>query len=182
MRSIQPGFSASGRRTLLLLFLCSSVGLTLGLDRSVRSAEPATASSGISITGAVEHPRTVTLEDLKREPAITQAVTLKTGHGTLSGSFTGVSLWNLLQHAGLKSTDSRNNGVIRRTITVTGSDGYATVLSAAELSPEFGSEQALLAYARDGKPLAGPGFARLILPGDKTAGRAILGVTSISVH
>ncbi len=59
---------------------------------------------------------------------------------------------------------------------------YSTVLSAAEIDPEFGAEQALLVYARDGKPLAGAGFARLILPADKSAGCAVSGVTSISVQ
>jgi len=56
------------------------------------------------------------------------------------------------------------------------------VLSAAELDPEFGAEQALLAYAKDGKPLTGPGFARLILPADKSAGRAVSGVIRIDVQ
>lgn len=109
-------------------------------------------------------------------------MTLKTAHGPLTGRFTGVSLWDLLQQTVLKTIGTRRNDVIRRTITISGSDGYSTVLSAAELDPEFGGELALLAYAKDGKPLAGPGFVRLILPADKSAGRAISGVTSISVQ
>ena len=185
MRSTQSGFPrfpASGLATQLLLFVCSSIAVAVGADSQTASTAAGPESNGIAITGAVEHPRTLTLADLKREPAITQAVTLKTGHGPLTGRFTGVSLWDLLQQAVLKTIGTRRNDVIRRTIIITGSDGYSTVLSAAELDPEFGGEQALLAYAKDGKALAGPGFARLILPADKSAGRAISGVTSISVQ
>jgi len=167
---------------LLLLIVCSSGAVAFGADGQGNSSDAGAMSNGIAITGAVEHPRTLTLADLKHEPAVTQAVALKTGHGTLSGSFTGTSLWALLQQAAIKTVAGGKNDVIRRTIIITGSDGYSTVLSAAEIDPEFGAAQALLAYERDGKPLAGPGFARLILPGDKSAGRAINGVTSISVQ
>ena len=164
-----------------MLWVCSSlVAFGAALQRS--SIAFGAESNGISITGDVEHPRTLTLADLKHEPAITQAVTLKTGKGTLSGRFTGVSLWSLLQQAVIKNEAGRKNDVIRHTITVTGSDGYRTVLSAAELDPEFAGELALLAYAKDGEPLAKPGFARLILPADKSAGRTISGVVSIAVQ
>lgn len=182
MRLLPPRCRSRRLEALLLVMMCSSVAVAFGADSQGNSSDAGAMSHGIALTGAVEHPRTLTLDDLKREPAITQAVTLKTGHGTLSGSFTGTSLWALLQQAVLKSVGNRRNDVIRRIITITGSDGYSTVLSAAEIDPEFGAEQALLAYERDGKPLAGPGFARLILPGDKSAGRAINGVTSISVQ
>lgn len=160
--------------------MCSGTAVAFGADTAGGGGEVGAASSSISISGAVEHPRTLTLADLKRESAVTQAVMLKTGKGTLSGRFTGTLLWGLLQQAVISGT--RKNEVIRHTITITGSDGYATVLSAAELDPEFGGEQALLAYEKDGRLLAGPGFARLILPADKSAGRAINGVVSISIQ
>jgi len=182
MRLLPSRCSSSRLAALLLLMVCSSGAVGFGADSQSNNSDAGAMSNGIAITGAVEHPRTLTLADLKREPAVTQAVMLKTGHGTLSGSFTGTSLWALLQQAAIKSIAGRRNDVIRRTVTITGTDGYSSVLSAAEIDPEFGAEQALLAYERDGKPLAGPGFARLILPGDKSAGRAINGVTSISVQ
>jgi len=182
MRLLPPRCRFRRLDALLLFMMCSSVAVAFGADNQGNSSDAGAMRNGIALTGAVEHPRTLTLDDLKREPAITQTVMLKSPHGTLSGSFTGTSLWGLLQQAVLKSVGNRSNDVIRQVITITGSDGYSTVLSAAEIDPEFGAEQALLAYERDGKPLAGPGFARLILPGDKSAGRAISGVTSISVH
>jgi Oxidoreductase molybdopterin binding domain len=150
-------------------------------DAATSGGNPAGANS-ISIDGAVEHPRSLTVADLKIEPATTEAVSQRTGKGVLTGSYTGVLLWTLLQKAVIKVTGSRND-VMRHTITVTSSDGYATVLSVAEIDPEFGDEQAIIAYAKDGKPLADKrGFARLIVPADKSAGRAISGVASITVR
>ena len=45
-----------------------------------------------------------------------------------------------------------------------------------------GADQAIIAWQQDGKPLEnGEGFARLIVPGDKAAGRAVSAVTTIEV-
>jgi Oxidoreductase molybdopterin binding domain len=101
----------------------------------------------------------------------------------LTGTYTGVLLWTLLQEAVIKVDPGSRNDVMRHTIVVTASDGYATVLSAAEIDPEFGGEQAIIAYAKDGQPLADKrGFARLIIPTDKSAGRAITGIATITVR
>ena len=137
----------------------------------------------ISIEGAVEHPRRLTLEDLEHEPATTETVSLRTDKGVLTASYTGVLLWTLIEQAGIKLSPGKRNDVMRHTIVVTSSDGYATVLSAAEIAPQFGDERAIIAYAKDGKPLTDKrGFARLILPADKSAGRAVSGVASITVR
>lgn len=66
---------------------------------------------------------------------------------------------------------------------MTGRDGYEVVLSVAEIDPKFGNDRAIIAYTRDGKPLAqGRGFARLIVPTDKSAGRAVFGIARITVR
>jgi DMSO/TMAO reductase YedYZ molybdopterin-dependent catalytic subunit len=155
---------------------------SLASDQAASGAQ-ATRADSISIDGAVEHPRSLRLADLKREPATTEAVSLKTGKGLLTGSYTGVLLWTLLEQSVIKAPAGSKNDVIRHTIVVTGSDGYATALSVAEIDPEFGDDRAIIAYAKDGQPLSDArGFARLILPGDKAAGRAISGVASITVR
>jgi DMSO/TMAO reductase YedYZ molybdopterin-dependent catalytic subunit len=184
MRSIQDKwwFEHRGLGALCVLLAALSVRFALASDPPAHGGAIARAES-ISIEGAVEHPRSATLEDLKREPATTESVSLKTGRGVLTGSYTGVLLWTLLQQAVIKVDPGSRNEVIRHTIVVTSSDGYATVLSAAEIDPEFGGEQAIIAYAKDGQPLTDKrGFARLILPADKSAGRAISGVATITVR
>ena len=184
MRSIRMerrlGHRIMGALCVLLTTLWMSP--ILAADPTAPGGKVARADS-ISIGGAVEHPKSVTLADLKREPATTVTVSLKTGKGVLTGSFTGVPLWALLEQAVIKVSPGSRNESMRHTIVVTSSDGYTTVLSVAEIDPEFGGEQAIIAYAKDGQPLSDKrGFARLIVPADKSAGRAISGVASIEVR
>ncbi len=140
-------------------------------------------AQSVRITGAVDQPREWSAADLAREPATTETVFLHTGHGAISGSFTGVALWTLLQEAGIKIDPAGKNDIIRHTVTVTGGDGYSAVLSLGEIDPEFGGDQAIIAYQKDGKPIDDPaGFARLVVPGDKAAGRSVSGVVTIEVR
>jgi DMSO/TMAO reductase YedYZ molybdopterin-dependent catalytic subunit len=53
------------------------------------------------------------------------------------------------------------------------------VIALAEIDPEFGGQQTMLAYEQDGKPLAG---ARLVMPGDKAGGRYVMNVVSIQLR
>jgi DMSO/TMAO reductase YedYZ molybdopterin-dependent catalytic subunit len=143
------------------------------------------AANGVELAGAVEHPRTLSLADLQREPATTEAVYFSTGKGPVRGTYTGVLLWTLLEEAGIRTDPNVKNDIVHHTVTVTGADGYRAVLSAGEIDPEFGASLAVLAYAQDGQPFpAGPGrgFARLIIPGDKNAGRNVQDVVRIEVQ
>ena len=157
--------------------------LALGLAVSTAAlADPPAHSDSIAIKGAVDHPRTIALADLQHEALTTETVFMHTGHGVLAGTFGGVLLWTLLQEAGVTMDPAKKNDLIHRTVTVTGSDGYNTVLSLAEIAPEFGGDQAIIAFQEAGKPLeGGDGFARLIIPGDKAGGRAVGAVASIEV-
>jgi hypothetical protein len=107
---------------------------------------------------------------------------MHTGHGALTDSFTGVLLWTLIEEAGVSVDPARKNDIVRHLVVVTGSDGYSAVLSLGEVSPEFAGDQAIIAYQQGGKPIEGAdGFARLIIPGDKAAGRAVGAIISIEV-
>jgi DMSO/TMAO reductase YedYZ molybdopterin-dependent catalytic subunit len=167
---------------LCRLFAASPNHSTLAAELAASDGSAARADV-ISIRGAVEHPTSLTLAELKRQPATTETVSLKTGKGVLTGSYTGVLLWRLLEQAVIKVSPTTRNDLMHHTIVATASDGYATVLSVAEIDPEFGGERAIIAYAKDGQPLAAKrGFARLIFPADKSAGRAISGISSITVR
>lgn len=175
MRSIERAASA-----LSVLLAVSDAAPVHASDAA--SSNKAAHAETITIDGAVVHPQALTLADLKRDDATTEAVSQRAGKGRLAGSFTGVALWTLLQRAVIKVSSARNE-LMRHTILVTGSDGYATVLSVAEIDPEFGGERAIIAYAKDGQPLSERrGFARLIFPGEQSAGRAIGGVATITVR
>jgi len=143
----------------------------------------ASGPDSISISGAVEHPQSMSVAALKREPATTEAISLMTGRGVLAARYTGVLLWTLLQEAVIKSTPGVKNDILRHSIVVTARDGYTVVLSVGEIDPKFGGDRAMIAYAKDGKLLSKDrGFARLIVPTDKSAGRAVFGIASITIR
>jgi len=140
------------------------------------------AVTGLTVGGAVQHPKTLTLAELQKEPATTQAVFYVTGRGTVSASFTGVLLWTLLSAADVTDDPAVKNAKLRRTVVVTAVDGYSVALSLGELDPAYGAAQALIAYAQDGKPLGPSGVARLILPADKDGGRNVARIVNIEVR
>lgn len=149
-------------------------------DHGARSA--ATPSTSFIVTGAVNSPKTFSLEDLRREPVTTEQVYFSTGRGVVKASFTGVLLWTLLQTADIKTDPNARNDILHHVVVVSADDGYSVTLSAGELDPEFGAEPAIVAYAQDGKPLGDGGFARLILPGDKGGGRNIMRISRIEIR
>ena len=137
----------------------------------------------LSIKGAVRAARTCTAADLRREPATTETVFFSTGRDPVAGSFTGVLLCTLLRDAGIRADPKVKNDILRRTIMVSGADGYVAVFAAGELDPEFGGALVIVAYARDGAPLGrDAGFAHIIVPGDKAGGRDVMDVATIEVR
>jgi DMSO/TMAO reductase YedYZ molybdopterin-dependent catalytic subunit len=140
-------------------------------------------SSRFVIFGAIDKPTMFTLKDLQALPPTTQNVYFNTGAGPVNSSWTGVLLWDLLQKVGIKTDSSVKNDIMRRVIVVIATDGYVVTTTGGELSPQFGGNQVLVAYEQDGKLLGqDSGFARLVFPGDKSGGRAISWIKSITVH
>jgi DMSO/TMAO reductase YedYZ molybdopterin-dependent catalytic subunit len=140
-------------------------------------------AGAVDITGAVEHPGSFSVEDLRKLPAATETVFFHTGKGGVQAVYTGVPLWTLLDKVGLKKTPGVRNEDIRRYLVAKGGDGYYAVIAVGELIPEFGGSQAILAYEQDGKPLDGNAApVRIIMPNDKGGGRDVLNVISIEVR
>jgi len=132
------------------------------------------------LTGDVKNPASYDKVSFGRLPHSTLNVTFLAKAGAQSASFRGVPLWTLLSIAGIKSDRSRRGRF--QYVEVTASDCYQMVIALAELDPNFGGEQVLVADSQDGSPLGpGAGFARLIVPGDKFGGRNTFWITKIEV-
>lgn len=71
--------------------------------------------------------------------------------------------------------------MLNRYVLATGSDGYKAVFSLGEIDPGFGKQPGLIAYAVDGAPLTGNGFARVVVPSDVKAGRYVSNLIAIEV-
>ena len=140
-------------------------------------------SSAVVVTGVVSATTTLTVADLQKLPHVTVTVTLRTDKG-IQGvySYTGVLLYAVLQKAGFVPNASFKNDLLRQFVTVGATDNYQATVGIGEISPDYGHEQVILAYARDGKPLsADEGAIRLIVPGDTLADRWVSNVNSIVV-
>jgi DMSO/TMAO reductase YedYZ molybdopterin-dependent catalytic subunit len=135
--------------------------------------EPAT----ITVSGAVQHPLTLTLSDLKAMPAIDVAVSQQTDRGPSQGKFRGALLWSVVDKAGLLN-GAEKNAYLRHILLVGGSDGYAAALSEGEIDPRLEGKQVILAYQKDGAALDRP---RLVVPGDAHAARDVHDVVTVEV-
>jgi DMSO/TMAO reductase YedYZ molybdopterin-dependent catalytic subunit len=146
---------------------------------SARGAEPEPV--GLTIGGQVQNPQHLTVEDLQKLPMTSVSVSFVTGHGQEAGTYSGALLWTVLGNAVLVNGPAKG-ALLRHVVTVTGRDGYAVVLSAGELAPDFEGKSVILAIAKDGQPLAAGDGIRLIVPGDKHGGRAVRDVAKIDVQ
>lgn len=126
--------------------------------------DPTVAANGwsLAVGGMVDSPLKLTLSDLAQLPSLTEYVTLEcvsndVGGGLMStGSFTGVSLRDLLKKAGVQA-----GGTWAAFKAV---DDYA---ESYPMSLIQGAPEILVAYQMDGGPLPmGHGFpARIVIPG-----------------
>ena len=141
-------------------------------------------SSSFTLSGLVQRPASFDAAALASLPSMTEAVTYTSGSQTVSASFTGVSLWDLLTRAGLVTDPTIKNDELRQYVLATGSDGYEATFSLGELDPRFGGSSTmpdLIAFAENGSSLGADGFARLVVPGDVAGGRYVSNLVSLQV-
>jgi len=146
--------------------------------------EAPTAAGGdlaIEVVGSVQQALHLTAQDLEGLPSQQVSVSYVTGHGQEQGNYTGVLLWTLLDRAKL-TEEPRRRDHLRETVTVTGRDGYAVAFSVGELDPNFEGKSVIIAYRRDDQPLPAAEGLRLVVPGDKHAGRSVRDVVQIEVR
>jgi DMSO/TMAO reductase YedYZ molybdopterin-dependent catalytic subunit len=187
-REIQQGMNSMDRGTRLALAVVALAHLAVGANGRAAESTPQLAQTGeavsarsslLEISGAVAHPMSLALDDLRKLPASSESIFFHTGKGGVRADFTGVSLWSLVDKTGPVTDPKARNEGLRRFVVAKGADGYYVVIALAEIDPEFGGQQALVAYEQDGKPLAG---ARLIMPGDKGGGRNVTNVVSLQLR
>jgi len=156
----------------------------LGFGLLVVAARPAESvpTTEFSVTGDVVAPASYTFSSLQPLPATTETVTFQTGGGPQTGTFTGPTLWSLLNTVGLQ-TPAVKNGVLRQYVVATASDGYSALFSLGELAPQFGgaNPQDLVAYQQNGAPLGSTGFARIVAAKDNFGGRYVSNLVSLEV-
>ena len=176
-RMVVPGDIAGGR------YVSNLVALQVGHAPPI----PGTGggvSTNFKLVGDVSHPGTYTLSSLEALPSTTLTATYMGPTGSVTDTYTGVSLWTLITSAGLVTNPSIKNDVLRKYVVAVGTDGYEAVISLGEIDPMFGDQPDLVAYADTGGQL-GPGgddgFARIVVPGDVAGGRYVSNLIELGV-
>lgn len=147
-------------------------GPALGADQA--TLQPATVhpdqAGAITVLGPSGAERVLTPNEVGALPTVQVTVAVEPGHGPPQRTYEGPLLWTLLDHAGAFEANEFR-GYVRAAVIATGSDGYSVVLAVGEISPEFEGKQVIVAERVDGQPLEA-GHFRLVVPGEKRAGRS----------
>jgi DMSO/TMAO reductase YedYZ molybdopterin-dependent catalytic subunit len=161
---------------------CLAAIAGLGILTATGSEAKAVPTTQFTVTGDVVAPATYGPSALQSLPPTTETVTFQTGSGPQSGTFTGPTLWTLLNTVGLQ-TPAVKNGILRQYAVAQGSDGYTAVFSLGELAPQFGGSnpQVLVGYQQDGMPLGSTGFARIVAANDNFGGRYVSNLANLNV-
>src|SRR6185437_7274372 len=146
-------------------------------------AAHATPTTAFTLSGDVGTPGTYTSPDLQALPPTTETVTYNAAGGAVTDTFTGPTIWTLLQAAGgITTNPAIKNDILRKYVVATGSDGYKAVIAAGEIAPKFGHKPDLVAYGDTAGKLPTPdGFARLVAVGDKAGGRYVSNLADLHV-
>jgi molybdate transport system substrate-binding protein len=138
----------------------------------------------LTISGQVLNPLTLTADVLRAAyTPYTLDATYLSGEETITATFTGALLWDVLSDVQIDANANVRNDILSLFIVATGADGYQAVLSWGEIAPEYGGEQVLIAYEQDGAPLPETdGALRLVVPGDVRGGRYVSQLINLSIY
>jgi hypothetical protein len=176
-RMVVPGDKAGGRYVSDLV--------KLQVDSVPEPGPTGPGGISLSLSGKIAAPSIVTPVSLAAlGQSTTETATYTSGAGQVTDTYTGVSLWTLIQDAGLLTDPTVKNDLLGFAVVATGSDGYRAVISLGEIDPAFGNQPDLVAYADTVGQLGANGAAgamRLVLPGDHAGGRYVSNLVSLEV-
>jgi hypothetical protein len=180
-RVVVPGDIAGGR------YVSDLVSLRVGSLPEPGPTGPGGYSPSATISGDVKDPLVITPATLSAlvQQTLSETATYQAAGTPVTDTYTGVSLWDLVQDAGVLTNPAIKNDLLNFVVVATGSDGYRAVFSMGEIDPAFGNQQDIVAYADTGGQLgtSGPdGAMRIIVPGDTAGGRYVSNITSIQVE
>ncbi|HLF79813.1 MAG TPA: molybdopterin-dependent oxidoreductase [Dehalococcoidia bacterium] len=177
VRLVVPGDDLGGRSIL------GVAGLELkSVESEMSDLRP--ESSAFELRGLVERPQRFDLGALSRFATEDIETLPATGHGDFlqpSRHYSGVSLFTLLEDAGMKLNPAINEDILRKVVVARSTDGYGIAIAAGEIEPRFMAGDVIVATACEGKPLAEDGRFRLVVPYDKVIGRAVKCLASIEL-
>ena len=157
--------------------------ISIAIPEQPPTVELSTVEGSFTFDGQVYNPLTLDVEALQAFTPHTETVTYVSGQDTVTTTFTGALLWDVLSAAQPNVNGDVRNDKLSMFLVVTGADGYQAVVSWGEIDPEYANAPILLAYAENDAPLAeGQGPVRLVVPTDGREGRYVSGISTISLR
>jgi DMSO/TMAO reductase YedYZ molybdopterin-dependent catalytic subunit len=170
--------------TLILTFIIGYASSGYAADSCLGGA-----STGFKLGGAVTNPKSFTPESLSKYPTSKMTVSYFSGSsGLVTKTFIGVPLYDLLTEAAIITESTRKNDMLRKYLVANATDCYQVLVAVAEIMPNFGGEQAMVAFASvDSTGTVLPlddteGAVKLVMPGDKAGGRQVFHLNRITVR
>ena len=142
-------------------------------------AAPAAAQASLQLVGESGTSVEISLDSLRRMPQVEVKGRIHDGPELV---FKGPSLDALLRLAGAPEGRNLRGPALRLVVLAVARDGYAVVYSLAEISPDFGARQGIVALEQDGQPLSEKdGPLRIVLEGDQHPSRWIRQLERLSI-
>ncbi|MGW2397415.1 hypothetical protein ACWCYY_12770 [Kitasatospora sp. NPDC001664] len=114
-------------------------------------------AAAVRLRGLLDAPGELTVAQLRDLPVHRVEATFDClGSGKQRHGFEGHRLWDVIRTAEPRVDLVGRKQRLRLLLTVTGADGHLAALSWAEIDPDFGGQQILLATSIDGTPWTAP--------------------------
>lgn len=161
---------------IAILFLLLSAGMARAQSIAVAPAN----GGGLTVSGDVARPLSLSLYALKQMPRKTLSV--KNEHAQEEETYEGVPLAAVLKQAGVPQGAQIRGKVMATYVLAEGGDGYQVLFSLPELDSDFQDSDVLVADTMGGKAINDKlGPLRLVVPHDKRPARWVRTLTSIKV-
>ena len=150
---------------------------TLGALPAARAQAPTAAALRVR---AEQHDRSLSAAEVAALPH--QHVRVVAEGSSDSVAVAGVSLWSILQSAGVPSPEASGRQRAATWVRAIGADGQTAIFALVELDPGFSRKTVLVVDQRNGHPLdASEGPWRIIVPDEARHARWIRGLVAIEV-
>ena len=146
---------------------------------AVWAQAPATTEIGLTVKSLSGQTIHLAASDLAKLPRVhLNAV----AHDGKAHEYEGVRLSDVLAKAGAPSGDLLRGKEMADFVVAEAADSYRVVFSLAELDPDFGNRQIIVADKMDGQPLPPQdGPLRLVVSGDKRQARWVRMLTTLTI-
>jgi hypothetical protein len=178
---LPAGRVESSTRLRLLLAALAAVILLPGCAQVTTPAAPKNDGS-LTLQLGARPPLRVDADTLRAHAPEKLAVDWQREGNVEKATFTGVRLTSLLALLNVPSGRDLRGDWLSAVVTAVGADGYQVSFGIADLEPSSSGRRAVVAWERDGQPLAsGEAPLRLVIGGDQRPSRSVRQLVALRV-